>query len=375
MEEKPLRTEIECAYCLQPFSAPPISEQELICPYCGFRQLVRKPRPQAEHPSDGPGAPVPSMFRNGGTPSMPPPASTLLPSGHGLEAVTPSPPELSHPPGQSYVANSLVPAGVKPPPRVATPPLPTKPLESQSLEPEGIVAEEKPAPTSSARPRRRGRRWSLGPLTEASSLVTIAAVSLAAALAGFAAGFWVGRYGRNVLASSTQGASWAAHGQRRILVEGRITFRPDPLSGQPDAGAVIILLPANNLPSKTLPVEGLRPFEPPRSDALGPRAVAELGGTTERADESGRFMLVLSPGEYYVLIISRKTRRPQGAPIRPSDLAAMRKYFYAAEDLIGTAKYHWSLYRFREGKYTVDHNFGLDEGNQVFDPLNEIRTD
>lgn len=157
-----------------------------------------------------------------------------------------------------------------------------------------------------------------------------------------------------------------------VLVEGRISYRPDPLTGRPDPGAVVIFLPADRKPTRTLPIEGLRPYETPQPGSPGPKAVVTLGGAVERTDTEGRYMTVLPPGSYYLLVISAKARRAKGAPIAPSDLAEMRQYFYAAEDLIGTAKYHWARYRFKEGKYTVDRNLGLDESTREFEPLENL---
>jgi hypothetical protein len=100
--------------------------------------------------------------------------------------------------------------------------------------------------------------------------------------------------------------------------------------------------------------------------------VTELGGAVERTGAGGEFMVVVAPGSYYVLLISRSAQRPAGEPIRPSDLAEMRKYFYAAEDLIGPSKYHWAQYRFTEAEHSLDYNFGLDERDQNFDPLRDL---
>jgi hypothetical protein len=192
---------------------------------------------------------------------------------------------------------------------------------------------------------------------------------IAAALsAGFFAGVWVGQFVWGTPGERAGFSRWTGS-SGQVLVEGRLSYRPDPLTGRPDDGAVVIFLPADRTPKETIPVSGLRPFETANSRAAGPQAIAKLGGVVERTDAAGQFMLVVPPGSYYVLLVSRHARRPKGEPVRPSDLASLRKYIYAAEDLIGEAKYHWQLYQFTAGKNNLDHNFGLDEGERTFDPL------
>lgn len=378
MADRPSRTEIECAYCLQPFSAPAVPGQELVCPYCGFRQLLRRintspPLTVFEEPPISPVGAAPTINDNGpARSSVTPPLPAAGLGGKELYSVAVPPAGLTSRPevsGRVPSATGALRAGEA----LSSPAIASASPDLRLGNSEG--ADE--SSTSFARRVPRGQgRWSGPKPAQPVSVFTLVAVSIAAAIAGFAAGYWVGHYDRIALGRSHQSPRWTGSGGgKSVLVEGRITFRPDPLSGQPDAGAVVILLPATKLPEKTLPVEGLRPFESPRPDASGPKALAELGGAVERTDQSGQFMLVVPPDDYYVLLISRKTRRPKGSPIRPADLAAIRNYFYAAEDLVGQAKYHWGLYRFREGKYTVDHNFGLDEGNQPFDPLTDIQAD
>ena len=72
--------------------------------------------------------------------------------------------------------------------------------------------------------------------------------------------------------------------QNRVPVEGRVMLAP--LSGskkQGDAGAVVIILPADKTPSKTIAALGLRPAAPPPGpDDAAVRSLAELGGASAK---------------------------------------------------------------------------------------------
>lgn len=137
----------------------------------------------------------------------------------------------------------------------------------------------------------------------------------------------------------------------RVLVSGQIRFLGAGGIGQPDRGAVVMLLPAERLPPKPLPVEGLRPWDEDSALALQNREkVAEFGGAWGKADAQGEFSLVLpTPGQYWVLVISRNLARPRWVTEQPHrgiaelDREQLARYFERPVDLIGPQDYRWTL--------------------------------
>lgn len=137
----------------------------------------------------------------------------------------------------------------------------------------------------------------------------------------------------------------------RVLVSGQIRFRGAGGIGQPDRGAVVILLPGETLPEKPLPIEGLRPWDEDSALATQNREkIAEFGGAWGRADAQGEFNLVLpSPGRYWVLLISRHLARPRWVTEQPHrgiaelDREQLAQYFERPVDLIGPQDYRWTL--------------------------------
>jgi len=171
-------------------------------------------------------------------------------------------------------------------------------------------------------------------------LIYIHAALLALFLAAsFGLGYWVGREPR---ADSDRPPHTAAP----IALDGRVTFHsPSGLSG--DDGAVVMAFPRTRRPGRTEKpsLAGLGPLDaPPADNDPVVEAIAAQGGAYFRADGEGRFRLVLPrPGEYYLLYISRRVRRPDEQDIRREHLAEMGEYFTAAIDLIGGQQYSWSL--------------------------------
>jgi|GEM_PF-3286935 len=390
MTDRGSRFEVECPYCLQPFRMPPNSQLHAIaCPFCGYRQfgLGRESEPlrtgsvkqsgvvfpgqsevlvgsfgSGEGPLFSRSMTVPRISRTTEQNLAAPHRADVIGRFAGQQVAAGRSDGI--PPGQPAIGSSTEEAGpwaekegegteqLEATPAAVTP-------DSQVS---GITLAPSPTHSPTNLPLKRRRDWA----------VWIALGISGAMVVSFLSGLWVGRY----VWSDSRGSPYQrGHGGRisgGVLVEGRLTYRPDPLSGRPDAGAAVILLPADRTPSQTIPVAGLRVHEALRPNSPGYRAVTELGGAVERTGEGGEFMVVVPPGTYYVLLISRSAHRPAGEPIRPSDLAEMRKYFYAAEDLIGPSKYHWAQYRFTEAEHSLDYNFGLDERNQNFDPLRDL---
>ena len=173
----------------------------------------------------------------------------------------------------------------------------------------------------------------------------------------FAAGYFVGRGDTRL---DLEANRRKAAGET-VLLEGKLYYDTGgAVAG--DSGAVMFALPAEEAPRSTLSIEGIRPNDPPPSQAnKSIRMIEDLGGVCQRVDDSGVYTVVLpKEGKYWVLFISRQTTRPAETEIDELDLSQMRKYFYRAAALVGPYKYHWTLHHFTAGAPPIDHNFGRD---------------
>jgi len=176
------------------------------------------------------------------------------------------------------------------------------------------------------------------------------------AAGAFAAGYFIGRGDTRDLQANRQKATGET-----VLLEGKLYYDTGGAVAS-DTGAVMFALPADQVPRSTLSIEGIRPNDPPPSQAnKSIRMIEDLGGACQRADDSGAYTVVLpKEGSYWVLLISRQTTRPAETPIDELDLSELRKYFYRAAALIGPYKYYWILHDFNTGAPPLDHNFGRD---------------
>lgn len=172
----------------------------------------------------------------------------------------------------------------------------------------------------------------------------------------FAAGYLIGRGDASL---ELQAAHQAATRQT-VLLDGRLYYETGGGEVAADAGAVVIVLPAERSPERTLSIQGLRPRDPvPDQREASVRAIEDLGGVYQQADESGAFTTVLpEEGRYRVLLVSGQTTRPKDTDIDELDLSEIRKYFHRAADLIGRYKYDWSLENIESGGGPIEHSFG-----------------
>lgn len=178
---------------------------------------------------------------------------------------------------------------------------------------------------------------------------------LGTALAAFLVGYLAGR-GH----TGSPGRPTAA--SERFLLEGKISYDPGTRSLIGDEGAVAIALPEGRFPRQPWSPYDLRPQDPtPGPGNRTVRAIQELGGAYVRADALGEFSVVLSPGSYQILLISRHTARPPGSLIDELDKTQVGRYFSDPGELIGNCKYRWISRELKSGsKPAVACSFGRD---------------
>ncbi len=158
---------------------------------------------------------------------------------------------------------------------------------------------------------------------EAVLYVTLAATA-------FGLGYLAGRGGSSA-------AKEDANLQMRGL-DGKVLLVEGSGAKRGDAGAVVIVLPADKPPVK-MPLDGLRLTDP--GDARS-AALSKFGGAAARADASGAFALsVPVAGRYHILILSRQATRPPDKQPDPSEIEEIGKYFDSPADLLQHCSYQW----------------------------------
>jgi hypothetical protein len=147
--------------------------------------------------------------------------------------------------------------------------------------------------------------------------------------------------------------------QNRVPVEGKVLLEVRAGGKRGDEGAVVLVLAADKSPAKRLPIAGLRPDDPPSSaGGTTSAALAELSGAVARADASGGFRLfVPAAGSYRILVISGQARRVSGVKLDQSDLADLKKYFDAPDDLLQQRRYRWLTKELRLGAGPISVEF------------------
>jgi hypothetical protein len=128
----------------------------------------------------------------------------------------------------------------------------------------------------------------------------------------------------------------------------------------PDAESVVLLLPADELPSRyERPApDGLTAGDsPPDARHAGVQAIQAMQGAYARANEDGHFRLrVPRGGNFFLLAISRHLQRDGDQSPSRADLAQLGRYVLPATELLGGARYEWRRVVVENGT-EVDVNF------------------
>lgn len=110
----------------------------------------------------------------------------------------------------------------------------------------------------------------------------------------------------------------------------------------PDAGAVVILLPAAAKPDEKGNLEGVRPDDAPGKGVKFRDQLRVLGGGLAICDARGQYSLQLpGRGRYYFLAISSSSDPVKGRPTPPQEVAQMGQFFDLSVDPLQEYRYQW----------------------------------
>ncbi len=157
----------------------------------------------------------------------------------------------------------------------------------------------------------------------------------AVALAFFVFGLIVG--------SRSRGEGTTFGPQNPVTISGTILVDRQGNSPVPDAGSVIMLLPASQRPDEKASAAGLCPEDTPLEEEHPALAMLRrLGGDYARADRRGRYQVRAAvPGRYYLLVISKRRRRAQDRSPGATELARLGRFVLPATQLLGQHSYRW----------------------------------
>jgi hypothetical protein len=154
----------------------------------------------------------------------------------------------------------------------------------------------------------------------------------------------------------TEKAGTAPGGGVPIAVSGTVAIGSGG-SRAPDAGALVIFLPANEKPDEKGTLEGIRPGDDPAKGVKFRDYLRVLGGGLAYCDQKGQFSVQLPDrGRYYLLAISSN---PSGSPNKaasPQEVAQMVRFFDISGDPLEGYRYQWRLENLR-GSQRVNVNF------------------
>lgn len=127
------------------------------------------------------------------------------------------------------------------------------------------------------------------------------------------------------------------------VVTGTVTYHDQDDDAIADTGSVVLLIPATRRPDEKAPATGLSPMDPEPEEnhpALG--MLRSLGGDYARVDRQGHYQVrAPSQGRYYLVVISKQTRRSQNDYPGAKELAQLGRYFLPATEILGQQHYEW----------------------------------
>ncbi len=188
------------------------------------------------------------------------------------------------------------------------------------------------------------------------ALYTQGVLLVAVGVVGLVVGYLIGRGHASLESARRQDTA----GTDRVLVEGKLLYRPAIDKVEGDENAVAIFLPEKKKRAKRIETAGIRPEDAPPPGYTSLRKIRASGGAYARSDRHGDFSVVLPRGgKYFVLLISAASQRPADSAPEPLDLEDLDRYFRRPEYLIGRRKYRWTLEDL-SGYARIEHDFGRD---------------
>ena len=189
------------------------------------------------------------------------------------------------------------------------------------------------------------------PVTRRSRLLLRSLASLALCVCGTIVGYVWGRSGvpdiQESAASSVKNETTPAPGNaaqqaervplgRLSAVTGIIRYTDGSGELKPDAGSLILLLPAGNRSGLRLDARPLREGPSgPAKDAVE-AALIVLGATITRAADDGSFSVPrCHSGEMKLLVISRHSSRPDSEPVAPELIEQLTQWFDSPTHITG----------------------------------------
>jgi phage FluMu protein Com len=363
-----------CPQCRQTLSiATRKAGAEINCPRCGALQTVPGKHEATSGARGGRTSDTPDLIEAAAGETAADPMGGAVPS-HASEEDIPGLDDLAIPPSipadQGLTAEEA--AAASEPVEERTPSGPVAPSVTPlaPLMPDTAIPEPPPTPLPAVAPReprppsveKRSERG----LPVPSEMILFprrvfyiqAALYVVLAVVAFTMGYFIGRgEGRDL-----RQAEKAVPQRQSVLIEGVLSYRPDPSRVAGDDGAVIVLLPEGQHPEKRFSVRGMRPADSaPAESHETVEAIARLGGACTRAETGGGFSVAVPDrGKYRALLISRHVNRPQDFPVDEVDLEQIGKYFDQPNRLIDQSKYVWMSYETTTGANRIEREFGLD---------------
>lgn len=127
----------------------------------------------------------------------------------------------------------------------------------------------------------------------------------------------------------------------RCRVIGKVSERSDNQTS-PDAGAMVILLPKDRYPDPRPLVSQLTPEYGIDPDSPDQQLIREIGGAITDVSDNGSFEVVVpSPRDYYLLVISKNKTRPRNERLTKEQRATMGGYFLPVDELVTDREFLW----------------------------------
>lgn len=187
------------------------------------------------------------------------------------------------------------------------------------------------------------------------AIVAQGAVLVVIAVLGFGLGYLVGN--QQGLRQQPHAGSVARSGLKTVVLRGTVAVHTTPQTREPDVGAVLIALPTAH--PKKLTLGGWKgPGEGGSAPDTVLTEIQAAGGDIATVNEGGGFELVVpESGEFKLLIISAKARRPTGTLVSKQQLDEMVEWLEQPATLIGWQLYHWGPQNIDANSPPLDYLF------------------